>query len=893
MSDHYLSRLFEPRSVAVVGASERTASVGRVLVENLIGARYKGELYGVNPAYANVLGVPCYASMRDVPAPVDLAVIATAAAAVPAVIEDCGRAGTRAAVIITAGFGEAGPVGSELERRLIAAARAHGVRLVGPNCLGIMRPDIGLNATFARGDALPGSLGLVSQSGAICTAMLDWARPNGVGFSSVISLGGSADIDFGEIVDYLAADARTEHILLYIEGLRDARRFVSAVRAAARAKPVVVLKAGRHPTGVRAAVSHTGAMVGADDVFDAALRRTGAIRVATIGQSVGAAHALSRRIRPRGERLAIVTNAGGPGVLAADRAADLHVPLAELSAATIEALHRALPANWSHGNPVDVIGDADAARYTAAVQACLSDRQIDGVLVVLTPQAMTAPTDVARAVADCARSSGKPLFAAWMGEEQVAEGRAIFQARGLPVFRTPESAVEMFANVSAFYRNQRSLMQTPGPIGEHEAPDLVTAGAIVARALGEGTAVLSAADSKALLAAFRIPVVASIPACTADEAVAAAEALGYPVVMKIDSPDVTHKTDVGGVRMNLGSADEVRATYASLLEAMRGARPQARIAGVTLEKYVNRADSRELMIGVIADPVFGPAITFGTGGTAVEAYADRAVGLPPLNAFLSADMIRSTRVAKRLGAFRGMPPANLGAIADALQRVSEMVCELPWLRELDINPLVANEDGVIAVDARVAIAPHPAAARPYDHMAIHPYPSHLVSEWRTDDGTAVTIRPIRPEDARMEYEFVRELSPQTRYLRFMGSVKALTPAMLARFTQVDYDREMALVAIAGDGQRETQVGVARYVINPDWTSCEFAIVVAESWQGRGLARHLMEKLVALAREHGLASMDGLVLAANTRMLQFAQSLGFMIADSADDPEVKHAWLALG
>ncbi|HEX2830455.1 MAG TPA: GNAT family N-acetyltransferase [Burkholderiales bacterium] len=914
MSSHYLSRLFEPRSVAIVGATERAGAVGRVLVENMIAAGYKGELYGVNPAHKSVLGVPCYPSVPELPKRVDLAVVATRPEAVPNVIEACGRAGTKAAVIITAGFSETGIDGAERERRVLATARQYGVRLVGPNCLGIMRPAIGLNATFGHGNAVPGSLGLVSQSGAICTAMLDWARPNGIGFSSVVSLGGSADIDFGEIVDYLAFDPQTEHVLLYIEGIRDARRFVSALRAAARAKPIVVMKSGRHPTGVRAAVSHTGAMVGADDVFDAALRRTGAVRVTSLASGVGAAHALSKRVRPRGERLAIITNAGGPGVLAADRAADLGVPLADLSAATIEALRAALPPNWSQGNPIDVIGDADVARYTAALKACFADPGIDGVLVILTPQAMTAPTDVAKAVIECSRRSDKPLIACWMGEEQVVEGRALFQKRGIPVFRTPEPAVEMFANVSAFYRNQRSLMQTPGPLSEQEQPDFAAAKRIVDAALAAGATVLSGAQSKALLAAFHIPVARAVPARSAEEAVAVADTLGYPVVMKIDSPDITHKTEVGGVRLNLSGAEDVRAAFASMTEGVRQVRPQARILGVTLESFVSRANVRELFIGAIADPVFGPAITFGTGGTAVEIHADRAVGLPPLNGFLIDEMIRSTRVSRLLGAFRGMPPANVEAIGNVLLRVSEMVCELPWIRELDVNPLLADEHGVIAADARVVVAPRPASKRPYDHMAIHPYPVDLVSEWRARDGATVTIRPIRPEDARIEYEFVHELSPQTKYLRFMGAVRDLSPSMLARFTQVDYDREMALIGVvsqddrdgrdgaqeaARDGKdgaqeaaREKQIAVARYVINPDGTSCEFAIVVAESWQGQGLARHLMAKLVELARERGLREMVGLILSTNTRMLDLARSLGFTIGDWPDDPELVRARLAL-
>ena len=892
MSEHYLRALFEPSSVAIVGATERAGAVGRVLIENMLAAGYKGRLYAVNPRHRKVLGVDCYASISALPQPVDLVVIATPPATVAGAIENAGRAGIKFAVVITAGFSEAGAAGAALERALLETAHKYSVRLVGPNCLGIMRPELGLNATFGRGSVQSGSLGLISQSGAMCTALLDWARPNNVGFSSVVSLGGSADIDFGEIVDYLMYDSRTEHILLYVEGVRDARRFVGALRAAARAKPVIVIKAGRHPTGVRAAVSHTGALVGADDVFEAALRRTGAVRVTTIGQLVAAAQALSSRVRPRGERLAVVTNGGGPGVLAADRAADLGLPLADLAAATIETLKLTLPPNWSHGNPIDLIGDADSARYAAAVRACLEDPGVDGVLVILTPQAMTSPTEVARAVAACARQSDKPLLATWMGEEQVIEGRAVFQAQGIPVFRTPEPAVEMFAHVSSFYRNQRMLMQTPGPLSEQEPPDLAAARALIESSLEAHVKVLSSADSRALLSAFRIPVVRTVRVHSTQEAVRAAEQLGFPVVLKIDSPDITHKTDVGGVRLNLLDAQAVAAAYDNMLETIRRARPEARLDGATVEAMLKRENGRELMIGVVTDPVFGPAITFGAGGTAVEVHADRAVGLPPLNSFLVSEMIRSTRVHKLLGPFRGMPPADMRAIEYVLLRISEMVCELPWIREVDVNPLLADESGAIAADARIVIAPPQAAARPYDHMAIHPYPAQLTSEWRAADGTSVAIRPIRPEDAESEREFVHKLSPESKYLRFMGAVKDLSPAMLARFTQVDYDREMALIALVHENGRHVQIGVARYIINPDGETCEFAIVVSEAWQGRGLGHHLMQRLIDIARARGLKIMNGQVLAQNRNMLGLAATLGFVVDPTAQDHGVKEVSLIL-
>ena len=889
---HYLTPLFEPAAVAVIGATERPGAVGGVLVGNMLAAGYRGELFAVNPKYRAVQGVPCFAAIGKVPRRVDLAVIATPAATVPEVIEQCGRAGVRAAVVISAGFSEVGPAGAKLERALLENARRHRLRLVGPNCLGLVRPAIGLNATFARGATLPGSLGLVAQSGAVCTAMLDWARPNGVGFSSVVSLGGSTDVDFGEIIDYLIEDEATEHILLYIEGVRSARRFVSALRAAARVKPVIVMKAGRHPAGSRAAVSHTGAIVGMDDVFDAVVKRAGVVRVGTIGQMVAAAQALAAHVRPRGDRLAVVTNGGGPGVMAADRAGDLGIPLAQLAPATLAALKRALPPSWSHGNPLDLIGDADAGRYRAAVAACLADDGVDGVLAILTPQAMTEPDASAQAVIEAARGSSKPVLACWMGEEQTAAARRELLKARIPVFRTPDPAVQMFGHLSAFYRNQRALLQTPGPAAAPRPPDTATARAIVDAALAEKREVLSEMESKALLAAFAIPIARTTLTRSPHEAMVVAGEIGLPVAMKIDSPDITHKSEVGGVRLNVADARGVQAAWQGIMDEARRLRPEARLSGVAVEPMVRRPHGRELMVGVIRDPVFGPAIVFGTGGTAVEIHRDRAVALPPLNRYLIDDMIHGTRVAKLLGEFRRMPPVDRDALAEVLLRVSEMVCELPELAELDINPLIADERGAIAVDARAVLRPAAARRDRYGHMAIHPYPSELVGTWQPREGPRVTLRPIRPEDAEMEQAFVKRLSSESRYFRFMDTLRELTPLMLVRFTQIDYDREMAFVATVPEGGTETEVAVARYVANPDGESCEFALVVADDWQGRGLGRRLMEQLIAVARARGLRSMLGHVLAENRGMLALARKLGFVIGDSGEGPMVKRAVLAL-
>ena len=891
-SRHYLTPLFEPESVAIVGATEKPGKVGEVLVSNMLAAGYRGALFAVNPKHANVHGVPCVASIGKLPRRVDLAVIATPAKTVPEVIDQCGEAGVRAAVVITAGFSETGPEGAALERRLIENAHRHGVRVIGPNCLGILRPDLGLNATFARSKALAGSLGLISQSGAVCAAMLDWATPNGIGFSSVVSLGGSSDLDFGEIIDYLVNDARTEHILLYIEGVRDARRFLSSLRAAARVKPVILMKVGRHPAGSRAAVSHTGAIVGSDDVFDAVVKRAGVVRVTMIGQLVAAAQALASHVRPRGDRLAVVTNGGGPGVMAADRAADLGLRLAELSPATIEALRRALPANWSHGNPIDLIGDADSTRYHAAVSACLADDGVDGVLTILTPQAMTEAEDVARAVTDAARGASKPLLACWMGEGSVVSGRKLLQQAGIPTFRTPEPAVEMFANVSAFYRNQQALLQTPGPLSRQPAPDLDGARLLIEAALADRRTVLSEMESKALLAAFHVPIAKTVVAGSGHEAMLIAKKIGFPVAMKINSPDITHKTDAGGVRLSLANAQAVRSAYREMLDEVGRNRPGARLDGVSIEPMIVRPNGRELMVGVMRDPVFGPAITFGAGGTAVEIHRDRTVALPPLNAFLVADMVRGTRVSGLLGAFRRMPPVDMGALEAVLLRVSEMVCELPWLQELDINPLIIDEVGAIAADARAVIAQTGPMRTRYGHMAIHPYPAHLVTAWQLPDGSSVTLRPIRPEDANIEIEFVKGLSENSRYFRFMNTLRELTPAMLARFTQIDYDREMAFVAVREQGGREVEIAVVRYITNPDGETCEFAIVVADAWQCKGLGRRMLELLIETGRSRGLKAMVGHIFANNSAMLALCEKLGFTIGESREDPATRRATLSL-
>jgi acetyltransferase len=882
MGKHYLNPLFAPKSVAVFGASDRPDSVGQIVFQNMLQSGFKGALYPINSKYAEIQGKRAYAGIAEIGAPVELVVIATPPQTVPGIIEECGIHGVKAAVIITAGFGEAGAEGVALERQLLETAQRYSIRLIGPNCLGIMRPSIGLNATFNKGGANIGNIAFISQSGALCTAILDWAQHNDVGFSSVVSMGSSTDVDFGEILDYLVSDPSTHSILMYIEGIRNARSFMSALRAAARIKPVILVKVGRHAEGSKAAMSHTASLVGADDVFDAAVSRVGVVRVQTITQLFTAAKALSCGFRPVGNRLAIVTNGGGPGVMATDRAADLGLTMATLSDATIEYLNQHLPPNWPHGNPVDIIGDAQADRYQHAVKACLEDDNVDGVLAILTPQAMTKPLESAQAMIELSNTYSKPLLTCWMGDVQVRESRDAFAAAHKPHFRTPEPAVEVFSHLSAYYRNQQLLMQMPGPFSHHIEPDVESARLIIEGAMQEHRKVLSEMESKALLSAFNIPVARTMVAHSPAEALLIAQQLGFPVAMKVNSPDISHKSDAGGVMLNLRNAHEVRAAYQHIQDNVRINRPNAKVDGISIEPMIIKPNGRELMIGVTTDPVFGPVITFGAGGTAVEIMGDRAVALPPLNNFLVRELIRETRIAKMLGAFRNMGPANMAALEDVLLRVSEMVCELPLLKEMDINPLILDEQGALAADARVVVEYRQPGADRYAHMAIYPYPTHLVSQWQLADGTDITIRPIRPEDADLVKRFVHDLSEESKYFRFMNSVQELTENTLARLTQLDYSREMALLAVTAEKNEEVELGVARYSINPDGETCEFALVIADNMQGKGLGQKLMVSLMEAARLKGLKTIEGEVLGNNHNMLKLMNRMGFVTRVSGDD-----------
>lgn len=885
MADKDLDPLFAPNSIAVFGASQRPGSVGFKIYANLLESGFAGDLYAINPKYEQLLGKPCYPSLEAVGKSAELAVIVTPARTVLAILKSCGEIGVKGAIILSVGFGETGEEGKRLQEEAVQIAREHGMRMLGPNCLGVMRPCIGLNATFAGAAVKPGHLALVSQSGALCSAILDWSGARRIGYSAMISLGDAADVDFGDVLDYLAIDPHTRAILLYVEGIRNARRFVSGLRAAARVKPVIVMKAGRHAEGSKAARAHTGAVVGADDVFDAALMRAGAVRAMTIVELFAAAQLFSTNQRARGNRLAIITNGGGLGVTAADRAMELGLQIAALSETTRARLCEVLPPPWSNANPVNLLGDAAPARYREALAACLADPNVDGVLVMLAPLMIDA-TAAAQAVIEVTRGGEKPVLACWMGETGVTEARRRLADAGIAQFSSPESAATAFALLVSYERNQHLLLQVAAPLADTSTPDIEGTRMIIEGALAESRSALTTVEASAVLSAFRIPVVEAMQAHTANEALVAAEALGFPVAMKISSPDIRHKSDVDGVRLDVDDAHSVRRTFNELVTRAKGERPDASVVGVTVERMYHAPRERELVVGIGRDPVFGPVITFGAGGAVVELRKTRTVALPPLNDFIIEHLINRARIEPLLGAFRNLPPISRNSLKDVLQRVSEMACELPEIVGLEIDPLVATDRGLIAIDVRIAVDVHSPPLDPYGHMAIHPYPAHMTERWQLADGTDITLRPIRPEDAEIEHEFVRNLPAESRYFRFLQNIKGLTREMLVRFTQIDYDREMALIAVYEEEGRQVEIGVGRYITAPDGETCEFAIVIDDHWHRRGIGTRLMRALINHAKTRGLKAMKGEVLSNNTKMLGLMRKLGFVVQHHPDGPLMK-------
>jgi acetyltransferase len=879
MSIRHLEQLFRPRSVALIGASRKPRSVGEVVARNLFNGGFAGPVMPVNPHEASIQAALAYPSVAALPLVPDLAVISTPPQTVPGLIAELGARGTKAAIVLSAGFGEGGAEGRALQQQMLDAAKPHLLRVLGPNCLGIMVPAIGLNATFAHVPAKSGDLAFVGQSGAVVTSVLDWAHARGIGFSHLVSLGNIADVDIGDVLDYLAADGGTRAILLYVEAVTHARKFMSAARAAARAKPVVVIKAGRSAAGARAASSHTGALAGTDAVYDAAFRRAGMLRVFALDEIFDAVETLASGLAPRGDRLAIVSNGGGLGVLATDRLEAEKGRLAELSPGTLARLDAALPRTWSRGNPVDIIGDAGPDRYAAAVRAVLDEPNVDGILVINCPTAIADGTEAARAVIDSLAGRHAPAVTSWVGESTAAEPRHLFEAARVPTFATPEQAVRAFMHLVRYRRNQEMLIQVPPSVPELFAVDQAAARAVIASVLAQKRPWLTEPEAKAVLNAYGVRVVETIAVATADEAVAAAAAIGRPVALKILSPDITHKTDVGGVELNLASAERVRACAERMLERVRAERPDARIEGFTVQEMAPVREAVELIVGVAEDPLFGPVILFGHGGVAVEVIGDKALGLPPLNLHLAREMMSRTRVVALLGSYRGHPPADLDAIAATLVKVAQLVIDFSEVAELDINPLLALPDGVLALDARIRVAEP--ALQGTRRLAIRPYPKRLEKEAHLADGRSLLLRPIRPEDEPLIQDTLSKSTPEDLRLRFFAPLKRLSPLLAARLTQIDYDREMAFVA-----EHEGAIlGVVRISADPDNIEAEYAVFVRSDMKGKGLGYLLMQEMIAYARARGIRAVTGKVLRENTTMLRMADELGFCRRRDSEDPGI--------
>jgi len=893
MSVRNLESLFKPRSIALIGASDKPASVGGVLTRNLMAAGFAGPIMLVTPAHASIAGTATFRDVDNLPQAPELAVIATPPATVPGLVAALGRRGTKAAVVITAGFGEGGDAaGANLRQAMLDAAKPYLLRVVGPNCLGIIASERHLNATFAHIEAPRGDLAFVAQSGAIITAMLDWAAARGIGFSHVVSLGDMADVDFGDMLDYLAGDTETRAILLYIEGVTAPRKFMSAARVAARTKPVIVVKAGRRSEGARAARSHTGALAGADAVYDAAFRRAGMLRVYELDELFDAAETLALCDPVSGDRLAVLSNGGGLAVMATDSLIEAGGKLAELKPETIAALDRVLPHTWSHGNPIDIIGDASPQRYRDAVAIARRDSNADALLVLNAPTALASPVEAARVLAEAGQTKPRTLLTSWVGESTADDARRVFAAARIPTYATPSEAVRGFMHLVRYRRNQELLRQVPAATSDTFTPERERVRKLIDLALTQQRKWLSAAESKEVLQDYGIPVAVTRTAKTPDEVGAIARALGTACAVKILSPDITHKSDVGGVALDLQTPAAASAEAGLMLARIRQTLPHAHIDGFTVEPMVTRRDAYELILGMTDDAQFGPVILFGHGGTAAEIIDDKALALAPLNFALARALMTRTRIYRLLQGYRNQPAAALDAIAATLVKLSQLVVDFAEVAELDINPLLADAHGVIALDARIGVKA--ASGDPTARLAIRPYPSALVERVVLPGGHTYQLRPIRPEDAASIVALFRHLEPEDIRMRFFAPLTELSPVLLARLTQLDYDREMALLLCddADEGATPEIVSVVRLAADPDNEHAEFAVVVRSDRKGHGLGHFMMTRLIAYARGRGIRSLRGDVLRENRLMLDLCRDLGFELTPLAEDAEIVRATLEL-
>ncbi len=888
MSIRNLDKIFEPHRIAVIGASDKPTSVGCTVLRNLVGSGFRGVVYPVNPKHESVQGIQAYRDIPSLPHPPDLAVVCTPARTVPGIVHNCGEAGTRGIVVISAGFREIGKEGRKLEQQILDEQKKYdGMRILGPNCLGIIVPSIALNASFATATPEEGHVGFISQSGALCTSVLDWAIDEGVGFSYFVSVGNTLDVNMGDLIDYFGSQTETRSIILYIESISEAREFMSAARAFARTKPIVAYKAGRFTESAQAAASHTGAMAGVDAVYEAAFQRAGIERIFQIEEMFDCAELLAKQESPKGDRLAIVTNAGGPGVMTTDALIDSNGKLATICDETMDQLDEFLPPCWSRGNPIDVLGDAPPDRFAKTVDVVLKDKGVDAVLVILTPQAMTDPTATAEAVARAASEAHKPVLTAWMGGRVVSEGMRLLSEAGIPTYTTPEKAVRAFMHLVSYARNLETLHETPRDIPMEFTLDRRRLRGIFDTILTEGNDILSENVSKAFLEAYEIPITKPQLARTAEEAVEVAAKIGYPVVLKIHSPDITHKTDVGGVVLDLANDEKVRTAFERMISSAVEKRPDAHILGATVQKMVTYPNSFELILGTKKDPVFGAVIMVGMGGTAAEVFRDRALALPPLNESLARKMLESLKSWPLLQGYRGKPGANIDRLVEILMRFSYLVADYPEVKELDINPLLVTPEDVIALDARVVVDRDMVAhsVRPYAHLAIRPYPEEFVSQRKLKDGTPVILRPIKPEDEPMWHDLLGSCSTQSIWFRFSYLFKKTTHEMATRYCFIDYDRELGIVAeVEEDGQRKL-IGVGRLVADVDHEVAEYAVIVVDRWHGHGLGGLLTDYCLEIAGRWDVKRVVAETSKENSRMLATFRNRGFEMDDQQEEDVV--------
>jgi acetyltransferase len=876
-----MRRMLDPKTVALIGATEAEGTVGRTIMENLMRSTDR-TLFPINPRHDAVFGIECLPNISSVPVPVDLAVIATPASTVPDVVLECAKAGVHGAIVVSAGFGEIGKKGLALEKHIQKTLRDYPMRVVGPNCLGIIRPSVGLNASFLNVEPTPGDIALISQSGALGTGMLDWAVSAHVGFSLFASVGSMVDVDFADLVDFLGEDPHTRSILVYMETIGNARRFMSAARSFARNKPIIVLKPGRYAESARAALSHTGAMAGDDEAYEAAFKRVGVLRVREVAELFHAAEVLDSRRLPVGSDVAIITNAGGLGVMATDSLVEHGGRLAELSDKTMAQLDEALPPYWSHANPIDVLGDARSDRFVTAVKACLTDSGVNGIVLLYTPQGNARPDDMASQIAALVKGSQKPVVAVLMGGETVDAGREIFHQAAVPCYDTPEEAVRTYLSMYQYSRNLEQLYETPAELPIDMAPPKHNLQAMLRRVAKSGRDLLTEEESKRFITTYGFPVVPQITAEDVDEAQAAARKIGFPVVLKIVSHDITHKSAAGGVEVGVCSPDDLDAAYARMIKRVKKSSPKATIEGVSVQKMVRKVDY-ELILGMKKDRQFGSVIVFGSGGVAAEGLADFAVGLPPLNSTLARRMMEETRIFRTIQSpRRGVVAPQVGELEELLTMLSNIVVDFPEIAEIDINPLVISDGAAVAVDARIAIdmsVLEGKAKQP--HLVITPYPTRYVTPWRLSDGTEVILRPIRPEDEPMEYELLTTTSEETLRGRFLENLVNISHEMLVRFTNIDYDREMAIVAELTRGKKKRIIGVGRLTGEADRGRGEFAVLVHDEFQGRGLGFKLTDTMIGIAQEKGLREINGYIDANNRRMLRVVSELGFVAEGTSD------------